>query len=136
MEQQWLEILNLASTIVFSQEEDAMIWHYNSNGIYSTQSLYKIINFRGVQPVFVSAVWDIKVPPRVHFFLWLLSKNKVLTRDNLSKRRKLDDVSCLFCCELESVLHLFFECAVATQLWCVLSDIFQVNLGGSFESIG
>jgi len=132
LEQQWLEILNLASTIVFSQEEDAMIWHYNSNGIYSTQSLYKIINFRGVQPVFVSAVWDIKVPPRVHFFLWLLSKNKVLTRDNLSKRRKLDDVSCLFCCELESVLHLFFECAVATQLWCVLSDIFQVNL----ESIG
>ena len=113
-----------------------MIWQYNSNGIYSTQSLYKIINFRGVQPVFVSAVWDIKVPPRVHFFLWLLSKNKVLTRDNLSKRRKLDDVSCLFCCELESVLHLFFECAVATQLWCVLSDIFQVNLGGSFESIG
>ena len=61
-----------------------MIWQYNSNGIYSTQSLYKIINFRGVQPVFVSAVWGIKVPPRVHFFLWLLSKNTVLTRDNLS----------------------------------------------------
>jgi hypothetical protein len=42
----------------------------------------------------------------------------------------------LFCCKEESVLHLFFECAVAAQLWCVLSEILEVNLGGSFESIG
>ena len=108
LEEQWLEICQLASTIVFTSEDDALIWQFNSNGIYSTQSLYKVINFRGVQPVFVSAVWDLRVPPRVHFFLWLLSKNKVLTRDNLSKRKKLDDVSCFFCCEKESVLHLFF----------------------------
>ena len=60
----------------------------------------------------------------------------MLTRDNLSKRRKLEDVSCLFCCKEESVLHLFFECAVAAQLWCLLSEILEVNLGGSFESIG
>jgi hypothetical protein len=31
---------------------------------------------------------------------------------------------------------LFFECAVAAQLWCVFSEILEVNLGGSFESIG
>ena len=37
---------------------------------------------------------------------------------------------------MESVLHLFFEFAVAAQLWCVLSEILKVNLGGSFESIG
>jgi len=34
------------------------------------------------------------------------------------------------------VLHMFFECAVAAQLWRVLSNILEVNLGGSFESIG
>jgi hypothetical protein len=50
----------------------------------------------------------LKVPPRVHFFLWLLSKNKVLTRDNSSIRRKVDDPSCLFCCETETVNHLYF----------------------------
>ena len=86
--------------------------------------------------MFVSAVWDIKVPPRIHFFLWLVSKNKILTRDNLRKRKRLDDISCLFGCEVESVLHMFFECAVAAQLWRVLSNILEVNLGGSFESIG
>ena len=37
---------------------------------------------------------------------------------------------------MESVLHLFFEFAVAAQLWCVLCEILKVHLGGSFESNG
>jgi hypothetical protein len=49
----------------------------------------------------VSAVWHIKISPRVHYFLWLISKNKVLTRDNLSKRRKVEDETCLFSGEKE-----------------------------------
>jgi hypothetical protein len=89
---------------------------FSINGIYSSQSLYKIINNRGVLPIFVSAVWSLKVPPRIHFFLWLLSKNKNLTRDNLQKRREVRDKTCLFCAELETCNHLFFECVVAVRL--------------------
>jgi hypothetical protein len=47
------------------------------------------------------------IPTRVQLFLWLMSKNKILTRDNLEKRKKLPDLSCLFCAEGESVNHLF-----------------------------
>lgn len=101
-----------------------------AKGIYNVQSLYKIINFRGIQPVLVSSIWDLKIPPRVQYFLWLLSKKRLLTRDNLGKRRKADDPSCLFCVEQESVNHLFFHCAVARRLWAVLSSIFDVQLGG------
>jgi hypothetical protein len=60
----------------------------------------------------------------------------MLTRDNLGKRRKGEDVTCLFCCETESVHHLFFDCAVATQLWKILSLILNVNLGGSLDEVG
>lgn len=91
----------------YSSEEDSLIWPFSSTGTYSTQYLYKVINFRGVQPVLVPAVWSIKVPPRVHFFLWLVYKNKVLTRDNLGKRRKVEDATCLFCCESESIQKTF-----------------------------
>jgi hypothetical protein len=31
----WLEIVQLASTIIFSEEEDALIWSFSSNGIYT-----------------------------------------------------------------------------------------------------
>jgi hypothetical protein len=47
------------------------------------QSLYAVVNFRGITPVFVSSVWKLNIPPRMEFLLWLLSKNKLLTRDNL-----------------------------------------------------
>ena len=64
-------------------------------------------------PVHVPHVWNLKIPPRVQFFLCLLSKSKVQTRDNFSVRRKLDDMLCLFCEENEHVGHLFFDCVVA-----------------------
>jgi hypothetical protein len=70
-------------------------------------------------------VWKIMVPHIVHFFLWLLSKNKLLTRDNLDKRRKLEDRTCLFCKGQEFVHHLFFDCVVAKT---VLTSCFRVSL--------
>lgn len=132
----WLEIVQLASTITFSDDDDCLIWQFNSNGVYSSQSLYRIINFRGILPVHVPAVWDVKVPPRVQFFLWLLSKNKNLTRDNLNIRKRLEDLTCLFCAENETVHHLFFDCAVAKQMWAYMSEVFDREIGNDFLSIG
>jgi hypothetical protein len=60
----------------------------------------------------------------------------LLTRDNLSIRRKVEDDSCLFCSEKEAVLHLFFECVVAKQTWLHISDCFGFSVGVSFDSIG
>jgi hypothetical protein len=84
-------VVSLASTIVFSDARDEMIWQFNSTGVYSSHSLYKVINFRGVSPVYMPSIWKLFIPPRVQFFLWLVSKNKVLTRDNLGKRRTAQD---------------------------------------------
>lgn len=84
----------------------------------------------------VPSIWEIKIPPRLHYFLWLLSKNKLFTRDNLGKRRKVEDSTCLFC-EDKSLSNIcFFSCAVAHQVWAVMSRIFGVQLGDSLESIG
>jgi hypothetical protein len=105
-------VLNIASSLELSNEEDEPVY---SSGVYSFQSLYRVINFRGVLPVFIPAVWKLRVPPRIHFFLWLLSNDKLLTRNNLEKSRKVEDLTCLFCSENESIAHLFFDCAVAKQ---------------------
>uniref|UniRef100_A0A0A8YQI0 Reverse transcriptase zinc-binding domain-containing protein n=1 Tax=Arundo donax TaxID=35708 RepID=A0A0A8YQI0_ARUDO len=44
---------------------------------YSVQSLHDSLNFRGMKPVFIPAVWKLAIPPRVHVLLWLLSNNKL-----------------------------------------------------------
>jgi hypothetical protein len=131
----WEEILQLASTINLSNEEDEMIWTFNSNGIYSSQSLYKIMNFRGVKQIHTPAVWGLKIPLRVHFFLWLLTQNKTLTRDNVKKRKSIEDDRCLFCCEKETVNHLFFDCVVARQVWSVIFECLELNCNICFESV-
>jgi hypothetical protein len=51
----------------------------------------------------------------------LLSKNKILTRNNLEKREGRWCMSCLFCSNPESVKHLFFKCVVAKTTWEMVS---------------
>lgn len=85
--------------------------------------------------MYIPAVWKLHVPPRVHFFLWLLSKNKLLTRGNVEKRKNIDCNECLFCSEKESVQHLFFECVVAKRMWNELSGILHLDIGLNFESV-
>jgi hypothetical protein len=129
-------MLGIASSLEFLPgEDDGLIWQLHSSGVYLSQSLYVVINFRGVIPVYVPAIWKIMVPPRVHFFLWLLSKNKLLTRDNLDKRRNVEDKTCLFCTEMESVYRLFFDCVVARQAWIAVFEVTGFKIGIDFESM-
>jgi hypothetical protein len=83
--------------------------------VHSSHSLYRVINLGGVTPVFVHAVWKLSTPPRVQFFMWLVSKDKILTKNNLGKRRTVVDPTCLFCYEEEIVNHLLFECVMAKR---------------------
>ena len=62
--------------------------------------------------------------------------NRTLTRDNLAKRRKVEDASCLFCVENESCHHLFFDCVVARRCWSVVADLLGIQVGGDIVSIG
>jgi hypothetical protein len=50
---QWLEILEIAREINFNDSPDQLIWKYESIGVYSSKSLYAIVNFRGVQPIYL-----------------------------------------------------------------------------------
>jgi hypothetical protein len=67
--------------------------------------------------------------------MWLLSNNRLLTRDNLAKRREVSDPTCLFCNERESISHLLFHCCVAQQVWAAFSVWLDRRLGDDFESI-
>jgi hypothetical protein len=119
----WNELQEIARSVELSEEEDAILWQYIFSGKYSVQSLYAIVSDRGVRQIYTLVIWKVLVPPRIHIFMWLLANNKVLTRDNLAKRRHLDDMTCLFCEEGESACHLFFECCVASAMWDVIANV-------------
>ena len=84
-------------------------------------------------PVYGSTVWKLKVPPMIQIFLWLITKNKILSRDILAKRREVSDKTCLFCNELESVNHLLFDCCVARRTWLVIAEVLNLRGNWNFE---
>jgi predicted GNAT superfamily acetyltransferase len=64
-----------------------------------------------------------------------MSHNRLLTRDNLKKRRDVSDPTCLFCSEHESISHLFFECFVAVSVWKLVSEVLCVDVDNDYESV-
>jgi hypothetical protein len=52
----WEEVVSLAKSLELTSEEDEPIWQFQSSRIYSSQSLYIVINFRRVTPVYVLVV--------------------------------------------------------------------------------
>jgi len=68
----WFELLGIVEEVNLVEEEDQIIWSFSSNGQFSVQSLYAVINHRGVKPMYVQAAWKLKIPPRIQIFLWLL----------------------------------------------------------------
>jgi hypothetical protein len=128
MMQRWYELEDVVKSVSFSDEGDAWVWQYESKGVYSTQSLYVFINFKGVQPVYIPALWKVIVPPRIQILLWLMSNNKLLTVDNLAKRGIVKPEECQFCCEKETIHHIFFDCVVAKKIWSYVENFSNVNV--------
>lgn len=67
----WDELCAIAKSIVLSADNDQVIWKFCSNGNFLEQSLYVVINFRGVHTVFVLVVWKLNISPKVQGFLWV-----------------------------------------------------------------
>jgi hypothetical protein len=130
----WLELIEIAKTISFTDENDQLIWQYETNGIYSSSSMYALVNFRGIQPIYLPSVWKLKIPPRIQVFLWLFSQNKIMTRDNLRHRGMVKPLECEMCKELETVKHLMFDCIVARQIWSIVENVFDCKID-NFESV-
>jgi hypothetical protein len=53
----WDELMSVVENVVLREETDALMWCYNSTVVYSSQSMYAIINYHGVTPVYVPTVW-------------------------------------------------------------------------------
>ena len=73
-------------------------------------------------------IWKSKVHPRVAFFSWSASLGKILTTDNLRKRRVLVLDWCYMCKKCgESVDHLLLHCPIACELWLLVFCLFGIH---------
>ena len=102
------------------------MWMLIANRIFSVKSLYLhlVKSDVGFPHKFM---WKVKVPAKIKFFLWLLNKKSILTRDNLLKRGSKGDKHCVLCGKEESIDHLFFSCSVARLIWSLVGCAFDLK---------
>jgi len=89
---------------------------------YSVKGAYHLIMSVDVHPNRGSFddVWHKQAPLKVSLFAWRLLRNRLLTKDNLVRRRVLgiDDNVCIGGCgSQETASHLFFDCDTFSSVW-------------------
>jgi hypothetical protein len=68
-------------------------------------------------------VWRAKLPLKIKIFLWQLYNDKVQKAEQLKKRNWSGPLECKLCGKVESVEHLFLQCAIANFCWGVIRDV-------------
>jgi hypothetical protein len=70
--------------VTLSHHDDRIVWGLGSKG-FSVNSLYKKKMMDQAYTPY-KFLWKSKLPQKIKVFMWLVVRNKILTKDNLKKR--------------------------------------------------
>ena len=110
--------------------EDTLIWMHHKKGLFTVKSAYKVVrevlhsgNLAESSRVCVGKeAWatlrKLWIPNKIKAFGWKACNDILPTKENLSKRKIIEDEMCPICTRfLESAIHALWECEVAKDLW-------------------
>lgn len=101
------------------------MWLLGKKGNFTIKSVYNALTCSSTG-FYNRRIWKGKIPEKFKI-LWLMSTGAILTKDNLLKRKRQGDSSCVFCDEEETISHLFFQCPVARAIWLVVAKCFGAS---------
>ncbi|WVZ62142.1 hypothetical protein U9M48_011922 [Paspalum notatum var. saurae] len=116
---------------------DRPAWHFDSKGLFSVKSAYKVAvqhrdnetgrnaeasggSTMGAQFPW-HKIWQMKVPNKIQMFLWRFAHNSLPVRNNLKRRKIKAETVCPMCKRFdEDCGHIFFNCKNVRECWRVL----------------
>lgn len=96
---------------------NTLYWRWSYVDKFTVHSFYQWLEFGGIKNTEFNSIWLFKLSLKIKVFLYLLKRDKVLTKGNLLKKDWQDDHACPFCGELETTDHLFVQCSFINTIW-------------------
>ncbi|KAM0922814.1 hypothetical protein ACQ4PT_005932 [Festuca glaucescens] len=132
-------------------QEDRVTWHYESNGIFSFKSAYRLAlklkhQYRGDESsstntngdrALWNCIWKANVPPKVRIFAWRLANDTLATRNNKLKRKLEFTDRCTICgTPCEDGHHAVIRCPKAAGLRHAMRAHWKLPSEGSLTHSG
>lgn len=112
-----------------------LIWHYNSNGIYSVKSGYHLAMVNGIEGSkgsrgrnsrLFKLLWHLNIQSKIKIFIWKAIHSILPTRLHLASRGITTDSVCPRCLDFpEHSFHVIWLCSAAQDVW-VNSSIWYI----------
>jgi|UniRef100_A0A2N9JBP0 hypothetical protein len=116
------------SRIPSTVDPDCMRWKLRQHGVFDAKSFYHAIDGLPAVPFPWKAIWRVKAPRRISFFVWSAAWGKILTCDNLMRRGYSMAGWCCMCrMDGETGSHLMIHCSLASDLWNIVLRSFGVS---------
>jgi hypothetical protein len=125
----------ILATPIRDDFEDFFAWHFDSKGIFTVKSAYKLFAKKRDGPQQSSSaqdeqsmqwekIWKLACPPKIKQFLWRFAHNSLPLKLNIKRRGIECDTICVCCHRLdEDGAHLFFKCKQVKSLWADLKAV-------------
>ncbi|KAK1383748.1 hypothetical protein POM88_021483 [Heracleum sosnowskyi] len=125
------KLLSHASNFIPCQRKDQMMWAI-TNKPFNVKDCYDILS-GGNQIAFgaYNLIWSLKIPPKVHYFLWSLLSDSLPTAHLLQKRFKGNLIlsKCVICHNSDETQdHIFWGCEYATWAWHFVEVWWEVKV--------
>ena len=107
--------------------KDILRWGNSMKGSFTTKEAYysSDTQTRDGENEDWTLIWESNWWPKVSIFIWLATKNKILTWDRIQKKGFNGPSRCYMCkTEVETRNHLLINCPFAKNLWMSTKRIF------------
>jgi len=97
-----------------------MVWTGSSYGNFSLKSVIAIIRkeAENERDSFWDLVWQINLPHKINFFLWLVAQECLMANANRFARGLAQSLACTICdATEETTLHLLRDYLLARSVW-------------------
>ena len=118
-----------AIPLCWTEQKDRLIWLDSHDAEYSVKAGYQMLckeanssaassSDSSHRSTFWKCLWKFHILNKIKFFLWRVCSNALPTKDNLKKRKILEDGRCSACLlDQETTFHALWSCETLKEIW-------------------